>query len=399
MTDTTRVRRTMGARVGSVLLTIAAAGGVICILLVLLAVFFHITLIMFKTGSMSPTIPQGSLAVVRQIPATEIKVGDVVTVTRAGELPISHRVVSIANAGSGTRTITLRGDANPVDDPLPYTVTSARLVMWSVPQLAYFVVWLSNPFVIGGIAIGAAALVTWAFWPSGAPRKHRGSSASTTLVAIFVAGGVAALSQSLGAQPARAATIEQTISGSAITLVSIGDPAEMGALDPGVPTLWQVGVSAHAANPGTIELSLLAQGPLSEIPTGLALSVSSCDVRWVNDLCASGEQTLLAQQAASDLGGSAQHIGSMTTAQQRWLLIRASVPSSNSVSSGTATVQLSAAGVGDVETAGGGNISALPMTGVGDLWPALGIAAAAVGAGLALAGGAALLRRSRTDMR
>lgn len=99
-------------RVGDALLTLAAIGGLACIVLVLLALFFHITLIMFKTGSMGPTIPAGSLAIVREIPASEIRVGDVVTVDRSQALSITHRVVSIAqDSGSdvsrcaGTQTL------------------------------------------------------------------------------------------------------------------------------------------------------------------------------------------------------------------------------------------------------------------------------------------------------
>lgn len=154
----------LASRVGNVLLWVASAGGVVCIALVLLSAVFHVSLIMFKTGSMSPTIPTGSLAVVREIPASDIRVGDVVTVDRPGALPVTHRVTSVSGSGEA-RQITMRGDANPVEDPAPYDVTSVRLVVASVPQLASVVVWMSNPLVLGAIAIAAGLLVTWSFWP------------------------------------------------------------------------------------------------------------------------------------------------------------------------------------------------------------------------------------------
>ncbi|MGO1266499.1 MAG: hypothetical protein ACTMIY_07705 [Microbacterium gubbeenense] len=72
------------------LLWLAAAAGLICIVLVILAYAANITLIMFRTGSMEPTIPAGSVAVVQQVDAAAASVGDVVTVDRAGELPITH---------------------------------------------------------------------------------------------------------------------------------------------------------------------------------------------------------------------------------------------------------------------------------------------------------------------
>lgn len=152
--------------IGAVLLNLAALGGLICIVLVALAWMFDISLIMFKTGSMSPTIPAGSVAVVRQIPATEIGVGDIITVDRVGDLPVTHRVTGIVpGPADAQRIITMRGDANPVNDPFPYTVETIRSTLWHVPGLAKVVVWFGNPWIMGGITIAAAGLVTWSFWP------------------------------------------------------------------------------------------------------------------------------------------------------------------------------------------------------------------------------------------
>ncbi|MFD6770939.1 hypothetical protein ACFWC6_32495, partial [Micromonospora chalcea] len=102
-----RARRGRGviARVGDLALTLLAVGGTVCVVLVPLAFFFDISLILFKTGSMSPTIPAGSLAVVREIPASEVEVGDVVTVDRTPLPPITHRVVQIADGGGPTRLL------------------------------------------------------------------------------------------------------------------------------------------------------------------------------------------------------------------------------------------------------------------------------------------------------
>lgn len=152
--------------IGSVLLNLAALGGLICIVLVVLAWMFNISLIMFKTGSMSPTIPAGSLAVVQRVPASDMKIGDIITVDRPGDLPVTHRVTNIAPGSTvEQRIITMRGDANPVDDPFPYVVETARSTLWHVPGLAKVVVWFGNPWIMGGITIAAAGLVTWSFWP------------------------------------------------------------------------------------------------------------------------------------------------------------------------------------------------------------------------------------------
>lgn len=161
-----RRRARVGGAVGEILLWIAAVVGLICIVLVILAYTANITLIMFRTGSMSPTIPAGSVALVQQVDAAEISVGDVVTVDRAGELPVTHRVTSIAEGTTEqARTITMRGDANDVDDPRPYEVTTVRTVLFSAPGIAPVTAAMGNPLVLGGTTIAAALLVVWAFWP------------------------------------------------------------------------------------------------------------------------------------------------------------------------------------------------------------------------------------------
>ena len=124
-------RGRIGPAIADVLLWIAAVAGVVCIALVILAFTANISLIMFRTGSMSPTIPAGSVAVVQQIPASAIEVGDVVTVDREDELPVTHRVTSVvAGASEGERVITMRGDANSSDDQYPYVVTSVRIMLF-----------------------------------------------------------------------------------------------------------------------------------------------------------------------------------------------------------------------------------------------------------------------------
>ncbi len=161
--------------IGDALLWLAALAGVICIVLVVLAFTAQITLILFRTGSMSPTIPAGSVAVVQRIPASGIEVGDVVTVDRVGELPVTHRVTTIApGVVPEERIITMRGDANASEDPFPYTVSSVRIVLFSVPGVATLIVGMGNPVVLGTLTLAATTLVVWAFWPRTHRRADRG---------------------------------------------------------------------------------------------------------------------------------------------------------------------------------------------------------------------------------
>lgn len=159
-------RRSAWSYIGGGIGNLLAAAGVVCIVLVILAVTMNVSLIMFKTGSMSPTIPTGSVAVVKEISADEIEIGDVVTVDREeGQLPVTHRVVEIYPQAPGEALIRMKGDANPGVDPGMYRVTDVRKVLWSVPELAKVIVWFGNPYVLGGLSLLAALGVLWAFWP------------------------------------------------------------------------------------------------------------------------------------------------------------------------------------------------------------------------------------------
>lgn len=159
-------RRPRSRRLGDAVLNILAVFGVLCIVLTVVAFVGNYSIILFKTGSMDPTIPQGSAAVVHEIPAAQVKVGDIVTVDRGpGLKPITHRAISVTPIGGGRVEIEMQGDANPNPDPEPYRVSTVKKVLWHVPGLARQVVWLSHPYVLAAITLGAALLVLWTFWP------------------------------------------------------------------------------------------------------------------------------------------------------------------------------------------------------------------------------------------
>lgn len=92
------------------------------------------------TQSMEPTLPPGTLLVVRPTPVDDIHVGDVVTYQIASGQPevVSHRVVSIATASDGSRSFVLKGDNNAVADAAAVVPAQVRGVVWySVPGIGW----------------------------------------------------------------------------------------------------------------------------------------------------------------------------------------------------------------------------------------------------------------------
>lgn len=138
---------------GGIALTVSAVVGACCVLAALAGIVVGVHPLIFRSGSMSPTIPAGSLAIAHQTPAGDLRVGDVVSVPYA-QTRVTHRIVTVTH-GSGTATLQLQGDANDRPDDRLYQVASADRVWFSVPILGRAIAWLSHPpgvFVLAAYA-------------------------------------------------------------------------------------------------------------------------------------------------------------------------------------------------------------------------------------------------------
>ncbi|MDG3010576.1 signal peptidase I [Rhodococcus sp. D2-41] len=164
-------RRQPWPRWREVALNVGAAAGVVCILAAAASFLFGITPLVFRSGSMAPAIGTGALAMAKTVPASEIRVGDVISVENDRGTSITHRVVAIEPTTGGGAQVTLKGDANRVSDPLPYSITEAKRVLFHVPGLGYAVAWLSSGTAVflGGALTGA--LLMLAFGPNRPTKK------------------------------------------------------------------------------------------------------------------------------------------------------------------------------------------------------------------------------------
>ncbi|WP_068284058.1 signal peptidase I, partial [Rhodococcus sp. EPR-279] len=148
-----------------IVLTVGAVAGLVCVLFALAAVFFGITPLVFRSGSMAPAIDTGALALSKTTPVADIEVGDIVKVTNSSGAGITHRVVEIGAVGTDSAQLFLQGDANAEPDAESYVVSEADRVFFSVGKLGYAVSWLSGPVAvfIGGIAVGALLMTAFGF--------------------------------------------------------------------------------------------------------------------------------------------------------------------------------------------------------------------------------------------
>jgi len=141
------------------LLTVGAVLGVACILLTLGAALFGLRPLVFQSGSMSPTIKTGDLAISHRVDASSLRKGDIVSVPTGTGTRVTHRIVSMTHEGSDA-ILALRGDANTATDATPYRVSHADVVLFHVPRVGYVVGWLSGPMGLFLLGLYAAFLVS-----------------------------------------------------------------------------------------------------------------------------------------------------------------------------------------------------------------------------------------------
>lgn len=93
------------------------------------------------TGSMTPTLPPGTLVVVKPTPVDEIQLGDLLTFQLESGQPtlVTHRVVARqSDSATGELRFITRGDANGAADPDPVMPVQVVGTVWyAVPFLGW----------------------------------------------------------------------------------------------------------------------------------------------------------------------------------------------------------------------------------------------------------------------
>ncbi len=133
-----------------------------CILVFLLMVVFIPKVLGYdtfyiQTGSMSPSIPKGSLVFAKEVEFSQVKPGDVMTFhSDDGTEFFTHRVIA---TDKNNQMYTTKGDANKEEDPSPTNHYFAEgRVDFSIPFVGYIAEFLDS--TIGKIII-FAVYIAW----------------------------------------------------------------------------------------------------------------------------------------------------------------------------------------------------------------------------------------------
>lgn len=135
------------------------------------------------TSSMRPSLPPGTLVIVKPIEANDIRIGMPITyqVESGKAVFITHRVTSIMSTSDGQRTFITKGDANGAADQQPVQPEQIRGEVWySIPYLGWvntYVggdnrVWLV-PVIAGGLFLYAGYAVASSIASSAKRKRSR----------------------------------------------------------------------------------------------------------------------------------------------------------------------------------------------------------------------------------
>ncbi|GAB4004772.1 signal peptidase I [Nocardioides ultimimeridianus] len=220
LTTTRRIAREAALWTGGVL-------GALCAIALLLGWVLHVTPLVFASGSMSPAYPVGSLGVAHEVPVTDLRIGDVVSVVNDQGVRVTHRIVAI-EPHADLAALTLQGDTNDVPDDQSYLVGAVPRVSFGIPYAGYVLNAAASPY---GVAVTAAAVIGLLFLgfgsssgtPGGPARRRTRTLIPVGVVSVLAVGGLAGAS---GAAPWAFTSAYWTDSASLTTTATVAGPVD-----------------------------------------------------------------------------------------------------------------------------------------------------------------------------
>jgi signal peptidase len=124
------------------------------------------------SGSMTGTYDRGSIVYDREVPVSDLGVGDTITYAppAGSEDVVTHRLYRITRNPDGNEVFQTKGDANATPDPWHFTLDQAKQdrVAFSIPYVGYAFAALGDPrlrlFLLGVPAVVIALMVLVGIW-------------------------------------------------------------------------------------------------------------------------------------------------------------------------------------------------------------------------------------------
>lgn len=234
-------------RLRELLLWLGATAGLAAVATAFAVSFLDVTFLVFRTGSMGPDLPTGSLAVARTVPAADVRDGDVVSVLAASGDRITHRVVTSTLRGDEA-SLVLQGDTNSAPDSEVYVVREVERAIVGVPYAGYALTALLSPSGLVVLACAACALVVTTVGPRG-PRSDGGGRRTADR-----AGDRGGRHRAAGAVTVTLALTAVAVGGTTGTSAAFTDPARLatgtfasGTLAPAVGVVCSTSAGANNA--------------------------------------------------------------------------------------------------------------------------------------------------------
>lgn len=124
---------------------------VLVALVVLLAVLiwgfrlFDMEAFVVQSGSMEPAYHVGSLVYVKEVDASELEVGDVITFNLGGNVRGTHRIIEVVEE-NGALAFRTKGDANETaDNGLVSPADIIGEVKFTIPYLGFLITYIQSP--------------------------------------------------------------------------------------------------------------------------------------------------------------------------------------------------------------------------------------------------------------
>lgn len=146
------------------LIRVASAITVLAALAILVPGFFGFHRYVITGGSMSGAFEPGAVVFERDVAASDLRVGDVITYQPPADTGlvalVTHRIAKIEDDPKHGLLLTTKGDANAAADPWSFQIDGATQpkVVLAVDYLGWPLIWLADP-ALRTILIGVPGVV------------------------------------------------------------------------------------------------------------------------------------------------------------------------------------------------------------------------------------------------